>query len=77
MVLHVTIGLLVRRSSPSKRSIISVIIVVVWWSSVALEAPSKSIGDAGADLSFCRPGGSHPVSSERNRFKSLSGSFSR
>ena len=77
MILHVAIGLFVGRSSSFRRSIVSIVVVVVWWSPVALEAPSKSIGDAGVDLSFCGLGGSHSVSSERNGSKSSSGSFSR
>ena len=77
MILQVAIGLLVGRSPSSGRPIVSFVVAVIWWSSVALEVPSKSVDDAGADLSFCRLGGSHSVSSERNGSKSSSGSFSR
>jgi len=77
MILQVAIGLLVGRSPSSRRSIISFVVAVVWWSSVALEAPSKSIDNAGTDLPFCRLGGSHSVSSKRNGSKSLSRSVSR
>ena len=77
MILQVAIGLLVGMSSSSRRSIVSFVVAVVWWSSVASEVPSKSIDDAGTDLPFCRSGGAHPVSSERNGSRSSSGSFSR
>ena len=77
MILQVTIGLLVGRSFPSRRSIAFVVVIVVWGSSPILKAPSKSIDDAGMDLPFVWLGGSRPVSSERNGSRSSSGSFSK
>jgi len=77
MILQVAIGLLVGRSPSSGRSTVSFVVAVIRWSSVALEAPSKSIDNAGTDLSFSRLGGSQSFSSERNGSKSSSGSFSR
>jgi len=79
MILQVAIGLLVGRSSSSWRSVASVIVIIVviiWGSPSVLEAPLKSIDNAGADLPFAWLGGSKSVSSKRNGSKSSSGSFS-
>jgi len=81
MVLQVTIGVFVRRSSSSsivRRSIASeVIIIIVWGSFSVLEVPLKSIDNAGADPVFARVRGSKSVRSERNGSRPLSGSFSK
>ena len=79
MILQVAIGVFVGRSSSSRRSIISEVIIVVWGASsvVLLEAPLKSIDNACADSIFIRARGSKLVRSERNGSESSSGSFSR
>jgi hypothetical protein len=79
MILQVTIGVFVGRSSSSRRSVASEVIVVVWGASfvVLLEAPSKSVDNACMDSIFAGARGSKLVRSKRNGSKSSFRSFSK